>query len=137
MPPQCDRRRQPIILLVDDDQDNLDLLSYQVSMLTSCSLLSESSGERALFTAKQAEPDLILLDIMLPDLDGFQIVHRLKEDPQTSHIPVIAVTAMARAQDQESALEAGYDDYLTKPYELEHLESMINRYLSTICFLPH
>lgn len=130
MPSTCDRASKVVILTVDDDQDNLMLLGYQLSLLLPCSVVSASDGQTALQLAKKSRPDLILLDIMLPDMDGFEIVHQLKQDPQTKDIPVVAVSAMARSQDQETAFQAGYDDYLLKPYELESLEALIYRYLN-------
>lgn len=133
----CDRDRQTTILLVDDDQDNLDLMSCQVSLLVPGNVLTASNGEAAISLAKQFQPDLILLDIMLPDMDGLQIVRVLKQELLTKHIPVIAVSAMARTQDKETALQAGYQDYLTKPYELESLEALLHRYLKLICHLSN
>lgn len=131
MPSTCDRVKQAVILTVDDDPDNLVLLGYQLSSLLPCSVLTAADGSTALAMAKESNPDLIFLDIMLPDMDGFEIVQQLKRDPQTQHIPVVAVTAMARSQDQELALQAGYDEFLLKPYELESLETLIARYLSS------
>ncbi|UBF24654.1 response regulator [Kovacikia minuta CCNUW1] len=133
MPLTVDRSSQAMILVVDDDPDNLLLLTHQVSLLIDCSVTNATDGFSALSLAKELQPDLILLDIMLPDIDGFQVVHRLKQDPLTRSIPVVAVTAMARLQDEELALQAGYDDYLRKPYELESLETVIYRYLSASC----
>lgn len=126
----CNLNQQVVILTVDDDQDNLMLLGYQLSLLLPCAVISATDGHSALLLAKQSRPDLIFLDIMLPDIDGFEIVSQLRQDPQTQKIPVIAVTAMARLQDQETAFRAGYDDYLLKPYEIESLETLIYRYLN-------
>ncbi|WP_421658399.1 response regulator [Leptothermofonsia sp. ETS-13] len=130
MPSPWDFNRQAVILTVDDDQDNLMLLGYQLSLLLPCSVLTAIDGQSALRLAKQSLPNLIFLDIMLPDMDGFEIVSQLRQDPQTQEIPVIAVTAMARLQDQETAFRAGYDGYLLKPYELESLEVLIYHYLN-------
>ncbi len=130
MPSTCDFNRQAVILTIDDDQDNLMLLGYQLSLLLPCSVLTAIDGQSALRLTKQSRPDLIFLDIMLPDMDGFKIVSQLRQDPQTQKIPVIAVTAMARLQDQETAFRVGYDDYLLKPYELESLEALVYRYLN-------
>ncbi len=121
------------VMVVDDDQDNLLLIGYQVSLLINCSVISASDGSTAIAMAQQFQPCLILLDVMLPDMDGLNVVRQLKQDPKTQHIPVIAVSAIAQSQEIERAIEAGFDDYLSKPYELEDLESLINRYLSS----PH
>lgn len=124
-----------VVLLVDDDADNLVLLSYQISLLMPCGILSATEGHTALSLARTVQPDLILLDMMLPDLDGFQVVDHLKHDPLTHGIPVIAVTAMARLQDRERALQAGCDDYICKPYDLDVLEAAIYQQLNA-CSLP-
>lgn len=79
--------------------------------------------------AQNYQPDLILLDIMLPDLNGIEIVQYLKRDPQTMTIPIVAVTAMARAEDRKRILDAGCNDYIKKPYIIDELEAMIRRYL--------
>lgn len=120
-----------LILIVDDDPDNLILLGYQVSQLFDCLMLTAADGSTALTLAKTARPNLILLDIMLPDMDGFEVARRLKQDAETRHIPLIAVTAMARVQDQELALQSGYDDYIRKPYELDALGVTLQHHLKT------
>lgn len=120
-----------LILIVDDDRDNLDLIQEQVSLLTDCSVVTASDGNTALSLARKFRPCLMLLDIWLPGLDGFQVVQQLKQDPQTRSIPVIAVTATARFQEQAMAMQVGFADYIRKPYELEVLEAAIEKYLVT------
>lgn len=128
---------QPLkVLVVDDDEDNRLLLTYQLLQLVTCSVLSAEDGETALTIAHTSQPDLILLDMMMPGLDGFEVVRRLRQDPKTQEIPVIAVTAMARSQDQDLALQAGCDDFLPKPYELEHLAALLSLYLHPSCLSP-
>lgn len=117
------------ILIVDDDPDNLILMGFQVSQLIGCSVISASDGVTALSMAKAFQPDLILLDMMLPDVDGFEVARRLKQDAQTCKIPLIAVTAMARSQDEEFAIQAGCNSYLRKPYDLENLGAAIQQQL--------
>lgn len=117
----------PTILIVEDDLDNLILLNQQVSLLLDCSIVTAANGRTAIALAESTTPDLILLDMMLPDIDGFAVVWQLKQDAKTAKIPVIAVSAMARQQDCEQALRAGCCDYLRKPYELESLEAAIGR----------
>ena len=129
--------KQPLkILVADDDEDNLLLLTYQLFQLLTCSVLSAKDGKAALEIAQAAHPDLILLDMMMPGLDGYEVAKRLKQNPQTQNIPIIAVTAMARSQDQELALQSGCDDFLRKPYELEQLSVLISRYIDISCFSP-
>lgn len=120
--------RQPLILAVDDDDDNLFLLTEVLRPL-SCLFVTATHGEAALLLAQNCQPDLILLDVMLPDFNGIEVVQRLRQNPLTKEIPVIAVTALARAEDRESLLLGGCDDYISKPYMLDELESLIRRYL--------
>lgn len=119
----------PLILAVDDDADNLLLMTYTIEMLN-CSVLTAVDGQSALEKAKTHQPDLILLDIMLSKLDGLELICQLKQHPRTSKIPVIAVTALARAEDKQRILQAGFDEYISKPYMLEDFESLICRYLN-------
>lgn len=125
---QQDNIKQPLILAVDDNEDNLQLLT-QILMLIGCSSVSATSGYAALTKARSYQPALILLDMMLPDLNGVEVVRQLKQDRQTSMIPIIAVTAMARAEDQERFFLAGCSDYIKKPYIVDELEAKIRRYL--------
>jgi CheY-like chemotaxis protein len=125
---------EPIkILVVDDDEDNLFLMHYQLQQLFPCAIISAADGQTALTLAATMQPEIILLDIMLPELDGFEVARRLKQNPQTQLIPIIAVTAMARIQDQELAIAAGYDAYLCKPYEMDQLAITIHQHLKRVC----
>ena len=124
----CLTANLPVVLAVDDDEDNLILLSYVLEPLN-CSIITAVDGHTAFEKARTEQPNLILLDIMLPDLDGLQIVRQLREDPNTRMIPVIAVTALARAEDRDRILTAGCNDYISKPYLLEDLEAVIRRNL--------
>lgn len=119
---------EPLVLAVDDDEDNLLLIDYTLQMLN-FSVITAIDGHTALNAAQTYRPDLILLDIMLSNLDGIQVVSELKKNPNTMMIPVIAVTALARAEDKERILLAGCNDYISKPYMLEELEAIINRHL--------
>ncbi|MBW4474086.1 MAG: response regulator [Stenomitos rutilans HA7619-LM2] len=118
------------ILVVDDDQDNLLLVNYQLLQLLDCTVISAQDGQAAISMAQTYLPDLILLDIMLPTMDGLEVASALKQNPQTQAIPIIAVTAMARSLDQELATAAGCDDYVCKPYEIETLSAAITRHLT-------
>ncbi|MEP0769222.1 response regulator [Trichocoleus sp. ST-U1] len=125
---QCLTAKFPVVLAVDDDEDNLLLLAYVLEPLN-CSIITAIDGHSAFEKARTEQPNLILLDIMLPDLDGLQIVRQLREDPETRTIPVIAVTALARAEDRDRILTAGCNDYISKPYLLEDLEAVVRRNL--------
>ena len=119
---------QPLILAVDDNDDNLQLLT-QLLVLMECSYVTAIDGMTTLELAQKYQPKLILLDMMLPDLSGIEVASRLKENAQTASIPIIAVTAMARAEDKESFIVAGCVDYVTKPYIIDDLEVIIRRYV--------
>lgn len=114
------------ILLVDDTPENLDVLSAILEDLN-CQLLVATSGERALeITAKQ-NPDLILLDIMMPDIDGFEVCKRLKANPDTANISVIFVTA--RTEDISLGFQVGGADYITKPINADEVKARVNYHL--------
>ncbi|MBX3493900.1 MAG: PleD family two-component system response regulator [Parvibaculum sp.] len=102
------------VLIVDDVPANLKLLDAK---LTSeyFDVLKASSGPEALEVAQEQQPDIILLDVMMPGMDGFEVCRRLKAMPETEHIPVIMVTALDQPKDRVQGLEAGADDFLTKP----------------------
>lgn len=131
---RCDKRccqenvRPALVLAVDDNEDNLQLLTALL-VLNKFSFITAADGQTTLLMAQNYQPDLILLDMALPDLSGIEVVSRLKQDPQTMAIPIIAVTAMAREQDRERFLLAGCNDYIKKPYIIDELEAIIRRYL--------
>lgn len=125
---------QPLILGVEDDEDNLLLLSYAIESF-GCQFVGQSNSQSAFAAAKAYQPDLILLDILMPNLDGIQLLQRFRQDQLTRQIPVIAVTAMARVEDRQMLLQAGFTDYISKPYMLEDLELLIHQHLDNrACF---
>lgn len=126
--------RQPLVLAVDDNEDNLQLLT-QLLMLCQCSFVTATNGTTTILQARNSQPDLILLDMMLPDISGIEVTACLKQDPQTKDIPIVAVTAMARVEDQESFRLSGCIDCVTKPYDIDILEAIINKYLFKSKFL--
>src|SRR3712207_5806197 len=116
------------ILLVEDNEMNRDMLSrrlerkgYQVVMAV--------DGQAGVNMARSETPDLILMDMSLPVMDGWEATRQLKASPETQAIPIIALTAHAMSGDREKALEAGCDDYDTKPIELPHLLDKIEALL--------
>ncbi|HEY9891391.1 MAG TPA: response regulator [Candidatus Sericytochromatia bacterium] len=120
--------QQTLVLVVDDNEDNLLLLAFVVEQLD-CQIITALDGKTALDLAQDYHPSLILLDMMLPDMDGMEVLSHLKQNPITKTIPVIAVTAMAREQDRDRILLAGCNEYVSKPYAVDELEMLLRRYL--------
>lgn len=120
--------QQSLILVIEDDDDNLQLLSYAIEMF-GWKFIGQPNSDAALSVAKEYQPDLILLDILMPNVDGIQVLQGLKQNLSTCQIPVIAVTALARAEDRHSLLSAGFTDYISKPYMLDDLEALIRHHL--------
>ncbi|MGF1460855.1 MAG: response regulator [Leptolyngbyaceae cyanobacterium] len=120
--------KMPKVLAVDDDCDSLILLQ-QILTQFQCQVICKSQGLEALHWAKLRQPDLILLDIRLQDIDGFEIVRKLKQHVKTMTIPIVAVTALASQTDRQQLLNAGCNHYISKPYLLEEIEGLLTRYL--------
>ncbi len=102
------------ILIVDDDLDLLDL--YQVVLREGFETISATNGKEAVDLAVAEAPDLILMDIMMPQMDGLQAAQLIRMHPKTWSIPIIAVTALSSRKDKEKCLQSGCDDYLSKPF---------------------
>ncbi len=113
------------ILLVEDNEMNRDMLSRRLTR-NGFEIVMAVNGQQGLDLASSENPDLILLDMSLPVMDGWEAARRLKADAATAKIPVIALTAHAMVQDKEKALAAGCDDFDTKPVELPRLLEKIN-----------
>src|SRR5215472_965430 len=109
-------REPPLILVVDDVPDNVDILQMRLES-QGYEVATAGDGAEALEKTRALQPDLVLLDIMMPKIDGLEVVKRLKADPALPFIPVILVTAKANPKDVVAGLDAGGDDYLTKPIE--------------------
>lgn len=117
------------ILLVEDDELNRDMLSRRL-MRRDYEVVIAEDGEQGLAMASGEKPDLILMDLSLPVMDGWESTRRLKADPRTKSIPVIALTAHAMPGDREKSLQAGCDDFETKPVEFQRLLDKIEMFLS-------
>jgi sigma-B regulation protein RsbU (phosphoserine phosphatase) len=117
------------LLLVDDNPTNLQVL-YQTLEGTGCKLLVAKNGETALSIAEKASPDLILLDIMMPGIDGFEVCRRLKEDPTTQAIPVIFLSALSDTKDKVQGLQLGAVDYVSKPFQPDEVIARVNTHLT-------
>jgi two-component system cell cycle response regulator DivK len=119
----------PKILLVEDNEMNRDMLSRRL-MRKGYEVVLAVDGESGVNMAQTLVPDLILMDMSLPILDGWEATRRIKVDETTRHIPVIALTAHAMSSDRDKALEAGCDDYDTKPVDLTRLIEKIETLLA-------
>jgi CheY-like chemotaxis protein len=116
------------ILLVEDNEMNRDMLSRRLSRRGFEVLVAENGQSGIQLTASE-KPDIVLMDMSLPVMDGWEAARRLKSDPETSGIPIIALTAHAMASDRERALEAGCDDYDSKPVDMTRLVDKIEHLL--------
>ena len=119
-----------MVLIGEDEPDNQLILQTVVETLVGVRAEVAGDGLAVLASVERERPRMILLDLMLPGLDGFQVARQLKGDPATRAIPIVAVSAMARPDDREAALAAGCDDFVRKPFELDDLEALIKKYLN-------
>lgn len=117
------------VLIVEDEPDNRDIMCSVVQDVAGYRAVAVADGEQALAVVAGRPPDLILLDLILPGLDGFEVARRLKGDPATRGIPILAISALARTGDRDQALEMGCDDYVDKPFGLDDLVAKIHRLL--------
>jgi two-component system cell cycle response regulator DivK len=116
------------ILIVEDNELNMKLLN-DVLEAYGYEIVKTGSGAAVLDLARQHRPDLVLMDIQLPDVSGLDAVRLLKEDPQTQAIPVIAVTAFAMAGDERRALDSGCDAYIAKPIMLREFLATVEKFI--------
>lgn len=121
----------PRVLLVEDNEMNRDMLSRRLEK-RGYSIAVAVDGAQGVAAAQQSQPALILLDMSLPVMDGWAAASRLKNDPATRHIPIIGLSSHAMTADRERALQAGCNDYDTKPVDLERLIAKIEQ-----CLLTH
>ena len=117
------------ILIIEDNPANLALVQYLL-MKAGHQTHSAMDGEAGVRAAAQTRPDLIICDLQLPGLNGYEVLARLRSDPTTSRTPVIAVTAFSMPSDQEQVMTAGFDSYLSKPIEPETFVAQIERHLA-------
>jgi two-component system cell cycle response regulator DivK len=120
--------RLKTILVVDDDEKNRKLFRIALSR-SSFRVIEAPNGTSGVALAKADLPHLILMDVRLPDISGLEATRRIKADPETRHIPVVAVTAYAMKEDEQRALQAGCVGYLTKPVDLNDLRREVSRHL--------
>ena len=116
------------VLVVEDQEDNRQILRDLLGS-AGVRMVEAHDGQQAVAMAQSERPDLILMDIQLPLVDGYEATRRIKRDPALKHIPIIAVTSYALSGDEKRALEAGCDAYIAKPYSTRHLLAKIGQFL--------
>jgi len=119
------------ILYVEDNDDNVYMLKMRLELLDEFEVLTAEDGERGCEMAASERPELILMDLEMPGIDGWEATRRLKGNPQTRNIPIIALSAHALAGSREKALAAGCDEFDTKPIEFDRLVATMRRVLAT------
>ncbi len=117
------------VLVVDDDPDIVESIKFDLE-LENIECIEAYDGEEALLKAQKENPDLILLDIMLPKIHGYKIARLLKFDKSYKHIPIIMLTARAQKADIELGEETGANEYVTKPFDMDMLIALVKKYLN-------
>ena len=118
----------PLILVVDDNPDNLEIISTRLRF-RGYDVVTADRGDVAIAQVRETSPDLILLDIMMPDMDGYEVARRVRQEEEIPYIPIIVVTARDSTEDKVTGLDAGADDYLTKPINFPELEARVRSML--------
>jgi two-component system, cell cycle response regulator DivK len=118
------------VLYIEDNDDNVYMLKMRLELLGDFEVLAAEDGEKGCEIALRERPDIILMDLEMPVIDGWEATRRLKGDPQTHDIPVIALSAHALAGEREKAIAAGCDEFDTKPIEFERLVATVRRLLA-------
>jgi len=112
------------ILIVEDNQTNAQLLK-DVLVIKGYEVFIVTNGDDALASMEASKPDLVLMDVQLPGMDGYEVTRKMRENPQTKELPVIAVTAYALKGDKKKAMDAGCDGYMSKPINTRELPKMV------------
>jgi DNA-binding response OmpR family regulator len=119
---------QPVVLAADDDEDILALVKFRLER-SGYTVLQARDGEEALALARERRPDLAVLDIMMPKLDGLELTRRLRAEEATSRMPIILLTARAQDTDVQQGFDAGADDYIRKPFSPQELRARVQAML--------
>ncbi|MCZ7401622.1 MAG: response regulator [Candidatus Methanoperedens sp.] len=120
---------KPKVLIVDDDPVNIEVLEGYLSK--DYDILKAHDGYEAITIVEANPPDIILLDILMPGMNGYEVCKKLKDDRKTDHIPIIMVTSLREIEDRNKAIEAGADDFITKPFDVVELSVRVKSYLRT------
>jgi len=126
--PQKLIRKEPLVLVIEDNEDNL-FYATAILELSHYRFLKAKNGRIGIDIAMDKLPDLILLDIVMPEVDGIEVIETLRRNPLTNHIHMIALTGLTYPQDVETIMDAGCDEYLHKPFMIEELEEKLNLFL--------
>jgi len=121
-------REQPVVLAADDDDDILELVAFRLER-SGYTVVQAHDGEEALELARSSRPDLAVLDVMMPKMDGFELTRRLREEEATSKMPIILRTARTQEADIQRGFDAGADDYIRKPFSPQELRSRVQAIL--------
>ncbi len=116
------------VLVADDDVRNIFSLTKALEQ-HKMKVVSAMDGKEALALAEEGNADIILMDMMMPEMDGFEAISRIRKNPRFKHLPIIAVTAKAMAGDREKCIQAGASDYISKPVDIDQLLSLLRIWL--------
>jgi DNA-binding response OmpR family regulator len=126
--PPAVTREQPLVLAADDDEDILELITFRLER-SGYTVVQARDGEEAWNLAQAEQPDLAVLDVMMPKVDGFELTRRLRAHDATSRMPIILLTARAQDADVQQGFEAGADDYIRKPFSPQELRARVQAIL--------
>jgi DNA-binding response OmpR family regulator len=126
--PEAAPREQPLVLAADDDDDILALVAFRLER-SGYTVIQAHDGQEALDLALSEKPDLAVLDVMMPKLDGFELTRRLRAEEATSRMPIILLTARAQDTDVDQGFAAGADDYIRKPFSPQELRTRVQAIL--------
>lgn len=122
---------KPKILLAEDNPESRYLFSF-ILQRTGCEVIQKQNGLEALEAVKDCVPDLIIMDIQMPELDGLEAVARMRQDPRLTKVPIVGLSAYAMSSDREKALQTGFTGYIEKPIELDTFTRELAKYLPAL-----
>jgi CheY-like chemotaxis protein len=120
--------RDKLVLIAEDEPDNREIMRTVAEEMLGYRVITASDGENAVKLAIELLPSVILMDLMMPVLDGFEAIRQLKSNSATAAIPIIAITALGRTTDRQRAIDIGAEGYLSKPFDLDVLATTVRRF---------